>query len=228
MTAPCEGGGVFNPIADWNVFAPLNPDGTRQQGVGICVPSSQIINGAGENIQKGYELAFQYDLSDFEDQIGWASGFGFLANFTHQEFEGGQEFWTPTSRAEAVFDSLGASDVQLRVTEIDLSENAYNATLYYEKFGLSARARYTWRDAYRSTDFGSTSSFPWGFPVVQAARGQLNASVSYDVNDRLTLGVEGVNLTESEVKQYCVNDGALLCFEGLTDRRITFGATYNF
>lgn len=228
VTAPCEGGGVFNPIADWNVFAPLNPDGTRQQGVGICVPSSQIINGAGENIQKGYELAFQYDLSDFEDQIGWASGFGFLANFTHQEFEGGQEFWTPTSRAEAVFDSLGASDVQLRVTEIDLSENAYNATLYYEKFGLSARARYTWRDAYRSTDFGSTSSFPWGFPVVQAARGQLNASVSYDVNDRLTLGVEGVNLTESEVKQYCVNDGALLCFEGLTDRRITFGATYNF
>ena len=98
----------------------------------------------------------------------------------------------------------------------------------HEKFGLSARARYTWRDAYRSTDFGSTSSFPWGFPVVQAARGQLNASVSYDVNDRLTLGVEGVNLTESEVKQYCVNDGALLCFEGLTDRRITFGATYNF
>jgi len=109
-----------------------------------------------------------------------------------------------------------------------LSENAYNVTLYYEKYGLSARTRYTWRDAYRSTDFGSTSSFPWGFPVVQDARGQLNASISYDVNDHLNIGVEAVNLTESEVKQYCVNEGALLCFQGLTDRRITFGGSYTF
>jgi iron complex outermembrane recepter protein len=228
VTAPCEGGGAFNPIADWNVFAPLDASGNRLQGVGLCVPSSQIINGDGENTQQGYEVAFQYDLSEFEDRLGWASGFGVVANFTHLEFDGGEEFWTPTSRATTVFESLGAMDAQLRVTEIDLSENAYNATLYYEKFGFSARARYTWRDAYRSTDFGSTSSFPWGFPVVQAARGQLNASLSYDVNDHLSLGIEGVNLTESEVKQYCVNDGALLCFQGLTDRRITFGATYNF
>ncbi len=228
VSAPCEGGGVFNPIADWNVFAPLNPDGTRQQGVGICVPSSQIVNGAGENTQKGFEVAFQYDLSEFEDTIGWASGFGALINFTHQEFDGGEEYWTPTSRAETVFDSLGATNVQLRVTEIDLSENAYNATLYYEKFGLSARARYTWRDAYRSEDFGSTSSYPWGFPVIQEARGQLNASINYDVTEKLTVGIEGVNLTESNVTQSCVNEGALLCFQGLTDRRVTFGATYSF
>jgi TonB-dependent receptor len=228
VTAPCEGGGVFNPIADWNVFAPLDASGNRLQGVGICVPSAQIINGAGENIQSGFELSFQYDLSEFEDQIGWASGFGILANYTHQEFEGGQEYWTPTSRAQTVFGSLGATNVQLQVTEIDLSENAYNLTLYYERFGLSARARYTWRDAYRSTDFGSTSSFPWGFPVVQAARGQLNASITYDVTDQLRVGLEGVNLTESAVRQYCVNDGSLLCFQGLTDRRITFGASYSF
>ena len=228
VTAPCEGGGVFNPIADWNVFAPLDASGNRLQGVGICVPSAQIINGEGENTQKGYEIAFQYDLSEFEDRLGWASGFGLIANFTHQEFEGGEEYWTPTSRAATVFEALGATDVQLRVTEIDLSENAYNATLYYEKYGLSARARYTWRDAYRSTDFGSTSSFPWGFPVVQEARGQLNGSITYDVTDKLSIGIEGVNLTESNVEQSCVNEGGLLCFQGLTDRRITFGATYNF
>ena len=111
---------------------------------------------------------------------------------------------------------------------IDLSENAYNVTFYYEKYGLSARARYTWRDAYRSTDFGSTSSFPWGFPVVQDARGQLNASINYDVTDHFNVGIEAVNLTESEVNQYCVNEDALLCFQGLTDRRIIFGASYNF
>ena len=88
--------------------------------------------------------------------------------------------------------------------------------------------RYTWREAYRSTDFGSTSSFPWGFPVVQEDRGQLNASISYDVNDNLNVGVEAVNLTESDVRQSCVNEGALVCFQGLTDRRITLGASYRF
>lgn len=62
-------------------------------------------------------------------------------------------------------------------------EAIFNVTLYYEKYGLSARARYTWRSAYRSTDFGSTDSYPWGFPVVQNARGQLNASVQYAINE---------------------------------------------
>ena len=111
---------------------------------------------------------------------------------------------------------------------LNLSENAYNFTLYYEKFGLSARMRYTWREGYRSNDFGSTSSFPWGFPVVQEDRGQLNASISYDVNEQLNIGLEAVNITESEISQSCVNESALLCFQGLTDRRITLGASYRF
>lgn len=226
LTAPCEGGGIFNPIADVNVFGPPTAP------PGVCVPISTFVNDTGETTQEGIELAFQYDLSDWEDDLGsfgWASGFGVLANYTYQEFSGGDTVNTATSRAQTVFDALGATNtVTFQQPLIDLSENAYNATLYYEKYGLSARARYTWRDAYRSTDFGSTSSFPWGFPVVQDARGQLNASINYDINDNFSIGVEGVNLTESEVKQYCVNEGGLLCFQGLTDRRITFGASYTY
>lgn len=229
VTAPCEGGGIFNPIADQNVFAPLDASGNQTTGVGVCVPVSQIVNGAGENTQKGIEIAFQYDLSEFEDRLGWASGFGFLANYSKQDFSGGEEFWEATDRARDIFAaSGGATDVRLSVTEIDLSENAYNITLYYEKYGLSARTRYTWREAYRSTDFGSTESFPWGFPVVQDDRGQLNASVQYAVNDNLSVGVEAVNLTEEEVTQYCINENALLCYQGLTDRRVTIGASYRF
>ena len=144
---------------------------------------------------------------------------------------GGESFDTATSRANAVFALTTGNpdaDISAKQSLIDLSENAYNITFYYEKYGLSARARYTWREGYRSTDFGSTSSFPWGFPVVQEDRGQLNASISYDVNDQLNIGIEAVNLTESEVSQSCVNEGALLCFQGITDRRITFGASYRF
>jgi TonB-dependent receptor len=221
ITDPCEDGGIFNPIADINVFGPV-------PGVGVCVPSATTINGAGETKQKGIEIAFQYDLANFEDQLGWASGFGLIANYTKQEFSGGETFLNPTSRAATVFGLLGATDVTLRAPLIDLSENAYNITVFYEKYGLSARARYTWREAYRSEDFGSTQSLPWGFPVVQEDRGQLNASVNYYVNDHLNVGIEAINLTESDVEQSCVNEGALLCWQGLTDRRVTVGAGYRF
>ncbi|MDO6558873.1 TonB-dependent receptor [Paraglaciecola chathamensis] len=219
----CEQGGIWNPIADINVFGPV--------GVGVCVPWATTINDTGETTQKGIEMAVQFDLSGFEDELGWASGFGVLANYTIQEFDGGEAMDNATSRANAVFAAttgVDGIDVSALHGLPDLSENAYNFTLYYEKYGLSARMRYTWREAYRSEDFGSTSSYPWGFMVVQEDRGQLNASVSYDVNERLSIGVEGVNLTESEVTQSCVTEGALLCFQGLTDRRITFGASYHW
>jgi len=220
ITPPCEQGGIFNPIADINVFGPV--------GVGVCVPVATTINGSGSSTQEGFEFTLQYDLSIYEGELGWASGFGFLANFTTQEFDGPDEFWGATSRAATVFAANGNTNVDSRTELIDLSENAYNITVFYEKYGISARARYTWREAYRSEDFGSTTSFPWGFPVIQDDRGQLNASVNYIYNDNLTVGVEAVNLTEEDVTQYCVNKNALLCYQGLTDRRITFGASYRF
>ena len=85
---PCENGGIFNPIADPNVFA---PPGTPP---GVCVPTSQVINGNGDTTQKGWELVFQYDLAEFEEQLGWASGFGVIANYTKQEFDGAEDYYS--------------------------------------------------------------------------------------------------------------------------------------
>lgn len=203
----------------------------RNQGLGFVCQHKPTINDSDTRTQQGVELAFQYDLSEFENDLGWASGFGVMANYTYQKSSGGEAIDTATSRANAIFAlTTGIEDITVSAKQplIDLSENAYNFTLYYEKYGFSARARYTWREGYRSEDFGSTSSYPWGFPVVQEDRGQLNASVSYDVTEQLNLAVEAVNLTESEVSQSCVNEGALLCYQGLTDRRITFGVSYKF
>jgi iron complex outermembrane recepter protein len=223
ITPPCEDGGIFNPIADPNVFA---PPGTPP---GVCVPTTQTINGAGTSTQQGVEIAFQYDLAQHEDRLGWASGFGFIANYTSQTFGGADEYYSAFSRPTTVFDSLGATDVVTwRGDLLNLSENAYNITVYYEKYDLSARMRYTWREAYRSDDYVGTSSPPWGFPVVNDDRGQLNASVNYWVTDNLNVAIEGINLTEEDVTQYCVNENALLCYQGLTDRRITLGASYRF
>lgn len=230
FTSPCEGGGIYNPIADRNVFvAPVNA------GNGLCVPISTTINDTGTTTQTGVEVAFQYDLSAFEDSIGFASGFGLAANYTYQKFGGGTftNSSATDSRGNAVFNAssgLNAAPYTAVQGLLDFSKNAYNVTLFYEKYGLSARARYTWRSAFRTNDTagGASQGSTLGFPVVTAARGQLNGSINYDLTENINIGVEGVNLTKSKISQYCVNDGALLCFQGLPDRRFTFGASIRF
>ncbi|MEL7536605.1 MAG: TonB-dependent receptor [Pseudomonadota bacterium] len=230
ITPPCEGGGIFNPVPDRNVLSDV-------PGNGLCVPIETIINDTGETTQTGIEIAFQYDLSSFESQLGWASGFGVLANYTIQDFDGGEAFNTSAGRGTDIFNAINgiyddANFVPVTAVQglLDFSETAYNVTLFYEKYGLSARFRYTWREAFRTDDTaaGATRNSTLGFPVVTADRGQLNASVSYAFNENFTVGVEAVNITESEIEQFCVNDGAQLCFQGLPDRRVTFGASYRY
>lgn len=230
ITDPCEGGGIFNPIPDRNVLSPVI-------GNGLCVPILTRVNDTVSTKQTGIEVAFQYDLSQFEDTLGFASGFGFIANYTYQTFSGGNVENTSVSRGDEVFSAINGiyNDANFTpVSEVqgllDFSKHAYNATVYYEKHGISARARYTWRSAFRSLDTaaGASLNSTLGFPVVTEARGQLNASITYDVTDYLNIGVEGVNLTKSAIEQSCVNSGALSCFQGLPDRRFTFGATVSF
>lgn len=217
----CPGGGFYNPIVVPNVLG--NPE-----QLGLCVDKSTPGNDPDTTTQTGIEMAMQYDLSSFEDDLGWASGFGVIANYTIQEFSGGSIEDCTSGRGETV---LGA-DVCIDRGLLDFSENAYNFTLYYEKFGLSARMRYTWREAFRTQDFGgganTSGSSTLSFPVVTGDRGQLNASISYDVTEEFNIGLEAVNLTEERIDQYCVAENALLCFVGLPDRRLTLGASYRF
>lgn len=226
ITDPCEGGGIFNPIADQGVFV----TGISEQG--ICVDLLTQTNDTGTTKQKGIEVAFQYDLSSFEDTLGFASGFGVIANYTYQDFSGGEGLQTSSSRGTAILESSSGLTGPFTAVQglLDFSENAYNVTLFYEKYGLSARARYTWRDAFRTLDTagGASIGSTLGFSTVTAARGQLNASITYDVTDNINIGVEGVNLLKDDIQQFCVNDNAQFCFQGLPDRRITFGATVRF
>ena len=227
----CSLGGIWNPIVQPNQLG--DPDSE-----GLCVDFTIPENDPATTTVSGIEFAVQYDLAEFEDVIGFASGFGALFNYTLQEFEGGSTTDTVASRGIDVlnatafgeYDDANWIEIEEEQGLLDFSENAYNFTLFYEKYGLSARARYTWREAFRTEDFagGASTNSTMGFPVVTSDRGQLNASINYDVTENLNIGVEGVNLTESGITQYCLNDGAILCFEGIPDRRVTFGATYTF
>ena len=216
----CPGGGIWNPTVVPNILG-------DPETLGLCVDFTIPGNDPDTTTQKGFELAFQYDLSSFEDRLGWASGFGVLANYTKQDFSGGSEVDCTSGRGLQV---LG--EVCIDRGLLDFSEDAYNFTLYYEKYGLSARARYTWREGFRTQDFAgganTSGSSTFSFPVHTLDRGQLNASVNYAVNDNFDIGVEAVNLTEEPIYQHCVSESGPLCFVGLPDRRIVFGGTYRF
>ena len=217
----CPGGGIWNPTVIPNVLGDPNR-------LGLCVDYQTWTNDPSTTTQSGFEFAFQYDLSGFEDRLGWASGFGVIFNYTNQDFSGGSIVDCTSGRGAQV---LG-SGVCIPRGLLDFSEDAYNITLYYEKHGLSARARYTWRESFRTQDFGgganTSGSSTFSFPVHTLDRGQLNASVNYAVNDHLDVGLEVVNLTEERIDQHCVSTGGPLCFVGLPDRRIVVGGIYRF
>ncbi|MBA3940664.1 MAG: TonB-dependent receptor [Sphingopyxis sp.] len=212
----CPGGGIYNPIANRNINNPI-------QGVGICVPRSSTFNVPGTTTQTGIEIAFQHDLSAWEDVLGFASGFGFIGNFTYQKAGGSAREYRAADGPRTVFTQLGHPGSQDLISLSNLSKYAYNTTLFYDKYGLNARLRYTWRSSYVSTD-----PFFFGLPLINGARGQLNASINYDITENINVGVEGINLLRGDQNQYCVNNKALLCFQGLTDRRITAGLSVKF
>jgi TonB-dependent receptor len=216
----CPGGGIFNPIAVISVSNPARGE------LGVCVPVIRGLNVAGETTQTGIELAFQHDLSGWEDRLGWASGFGFIGNFTYQEAGGDVQDYRTVGTTRNVTRDLGFNPLpQDRIELLNLSKYSYNVTLFYEKYGLSARMRYTWR-----SDFQNTEQFTSAFdvPRVSDDRGQLNASVNYDINDWINIGIEAVNLTRETANEFCVNDDALLCHNGLPDRRVIAGVNIRF
>ena len=220
----CEGGGIFSPGTEAGIFG--------NGEVGVCVGNQSTFNSDGTTTQQGIEVSFQYNLAGWEDKIGWASGFGLIANYTYQDETNNSGFTeVPNGRANAIFDAQGVSPVfRETATLLNLSENAYNITGYYEKFGISARLRYTWRDSFATDDLPGTGNVftPLGFRGIVESRGQLNGSVQYNVNDHISLNVDAVNLTKSNSSVSCVSDGGLPCYEIITDRRIIFGASYRF
>jgi len=221
----CLGGGVFNPIVVPNQLGDPNQ-------LGLCVDTNSLGNDTSSTTQQGIEVGFQYSLEDWEDRLGglgWASGFGLQANYTYQDFDSGDNPFVDTTSGRGA-NVLG--DVSIEQGLLDFSNNAYNITGYYEKYGLSARARYTWREGFRTNDFGgganTSGSSTFSFPVNTLDRGQLNASINYDVTENFNIGIEGINLTKSNIIQRCVSETGPTCFVGYPDRRIVFGGSYTF
>lgn len=134
-------------------------------------------SNSGADKLQGVELAYQ----QFYDQLpGIFGGFGLSANVT---FMDGQ-----------MTNAVTGVKTDFR----GLSKLSYNVALLYERGPLSGRLAYNWRQHFLDTPNFENS----GFNLIAADTKQLDGSLSYKLGDNFTLTLEGVNLLDTQFKDY--------------------------
>ncbi len=142
---------------------------------------SRNMNGSSGTI-KGFELAY----TQFYDFLpGPLSGLGVQANFTYVDSNGGKNTAINLNETAQI---AGAADQTLPLE--GLSKTSYNVAVLYEKYGLSARLAYNWRERYLLT----TSAANIQRPVWSEDYGQLDGSILYSISSQYKVGVQATNI----------------------------------
>lgn len=182
---------------------------------GILVGRITPVNLPGGNIE-GLEFSFQHSFRGLPSPY---NGLGVVASYAYQKGSRDYLFKTPNFlREDGEFQEF---PVNFR----KLSENSYNFTVFYEKYGFNARLRYTFRDHFLVNEAIDVAN---GQPLYQDDRGQLNASMSYRINKMFTVRFNGVNLTKSRKVQPAVFASGPIGRMFDTDRRLALGITARF
>lgn len=138
-------------------------------------------------------------------EINWThmfeNGFGFATNYTFVNSSASLS----AANATETFALPGISDTG-------------NATVFYDKDGLEVRVAYN----YRTPFLGRVFNGPSNEPVHYDAYGAFDVSASYDLTDRITLFVEGSNVTGETVNKYGRYQNQFIGFED-TGSLYTFG-----
>lgn len=145
----------------------------------VPIQTTETFDIEGDWSDPGFEIGYQQGL-DFLD--GWMSGFGITANYTY----------SPSESTD--LDYYGNP-----LPGIANSKTQTNLALWYEKDGIQARIAHN----YRSKMFnGVKYEGNYRFAYWTAATSYLDASVSYDVNDMVSVSLQGTNLTEEYQEDY--------------------------
>lgn len=154
-------------------------------------------NGTIKGVELGYQQFFDFLPAPFD-------GLGLQANFTY-------------------VDSAAPSAIVGQSVPLEkLSKYSYNLVGIYEKGPISLRVAYNWRSKYVDSTGGGGAG---GLPIYGSAYPQLDLSLNYDVTDRITLTLDGQDLTGSERRQYyghTYRPKATL----VGDRRVQFGVRF--
>ena len=185
------------------------PDGATAEAE-VRRPDNAL-DGTLKGVEIGYQQTYDFLPAPLD-------GLGFAGTYTYVD---GGDF---TNSDLALNRGLFASQQPLQ----GISEHTINATVFYEKGILSARAAYNWRSDFLITP--RDDIFPFS-PIWQESTGQLDASIFVSVTDYLKLGVQGVNLLDeiTETSQVVDFDGTRVTRSAFrNDRRFTFLARFDF
>ncbi len=193
---------------------------TSDSGVALDVEVNGPANDQGGNL-RGVEVTYQ---QTYDFLPGLLSGLG--TQFTYTYVDGGD--FSPANFNPDSGGTLGGGTFVSLQPLAGISEHTINATVFYEMGPLSMRAAYNWRSSFLITP--RDDIWPYS-PIWQESSGQLDASIFYEVNENVTLGVQGVNLLDAVTRTSQVIDfaGTRVTRSAFrNDRRFTFLARFNF
>lgn len=165
-----------------------NPSTGETATVAITGPQ----NG-GKGTMKGFELAYQqfYDMlpSPFD-------GFGIQANYSFIEARGvpSSNLNSGSSAPAQAADYAFAGDLELQ----GQSDHTANFAVMYEKYDWALRMAYNWRSEYLLTSRDVIT----GLPVYNDDQGYLDASAFYNITDSIKVGIQAVNLLNTETRTF--------------------------
>lgn len=133
----------------------------------------------------------------------------------------------PFSFLPAPFDGLGVVANYTKVSSgaiTGLSENSYNATLYYEQDNYGARISMNTRDDYITDYTGSNGNAEHG----TTGPTHVDMSAFYNLNDNVTFTFEVINLTDEYERLFTTGTGELDLMREYnhTGRQFFFGVRY--
>lgn len=191
-------------------------DGTGLTGTEVFTVTHPV-NTKGGPLQ-GFEVNYQQPFSFLP---GAWSHFGVLLNYTYVD-------------SKIDYFISATSDVTVENDLVNLSRNAYNATLYWENDVFSIRASAAYRDRYLTRVPASNAGVLTATQtVIQDAEGtndtlNVDLSASVNLNDHLTLSLEGLNLTDEYNDQFIDTRANRSVVYTHTGRQFFLGARYKF
>lgn len=151
----------------------------------------------------GIEIAAQHFFGD--------TGFGIAGSYTYVTGNDAAELDVTAPIGSTAFALTGLSDTA-------------NITGIYEKYGVSARVSYNWRD-----DFLANANRGGGFdtPIFVQEFGQLDANISYNINENFVVSAEAINLTGENFVTFGRSRSQVLFAQELSPRFL-LGVRYKY
>ncbi|MCP8898461.1 TonB-dependent receptor [Gilvimarinus xylanilyticus] len=158
------------------------------------VPASDL-----QGFELGYKQAFTF-------LPGVLSNTGIEANYTYSDNDSGSV-------------DLEGNAFPLQSN----SEHQANLIVWYQGDKLSSRIAYNWRsDIFQGQAGLNTNEAPISLGNWSEPAGYLDASINYDINDNVTVYLQGINLTETDYRNYSQFEDSFYSLS-VQERRLALG-----